>query len=391
MKVVTILGTRPEIIRLSRVIPLLDRFADHILVHTGQNYDDRLNKLFFDELGVRAPDELLGIRASGPSAQIGQILEKSEALFLQHRPERLLILGDTNSGMAAIPARRLGIPVYHMEAGNRCYDDRVPEEINRRVIDHCSSVLMPYTNRSRENLLREGIGGERIYVTGNPIKEVIDSFETEIAGSKIFEFLGIEVKKYFLVTMHRAKNVDLEPRLRGLVEALAKLYASYGYPVICSFHPRTRAKVEAFGIDVNSAGLRFVEPFGFFDFVRLERNSFCILSDSGTVQEEACIFRVPNVTIRDVTERPETLECGSNILSGAGVSDILNAVALVTTNPTAWSPPPEYLAENVALTVSRIVLGYRSPDSAELAWRDSSENRSDRRPAGAALEGPDAH
>lgn len=369
MKVMTVLGTRPEIIRLSKIIPLLDRFAEHVLVHTGQNYDDRLSKLFFDELRVRNPDEYMGVLAPGAGGQIGQILEGAESLFLKHRPDRLLILGDTNSGMCAIVARRLGIPVYHMEAGNRCFDDRVPEEVNRRVIDHCSTVLMPYTSRSRENLLREGIAGERIFVTGNPIKEVIDSFEAAITKSQVFESLGLMGRSYFLVTMHRAENVDREERLRRLVEALERLHAVYSHPVVCSFHPRTKARVEAFGVDVSREGLHFVEPFGFFDFIRLERGAFCLLSDSGTVQEEACLFGVPNVTIRDVTERPETVECGSNILAGAGVADILSAVELVTQARTTWRPPQEYLAENVAETVCRIVLGYHPPDLAEQAWQ----------------------
>jgi UDP-N-acetylglucosamine 2-epimerase (non-hydrolysing) len=367
----TILGTRPEIIRLCRVIQLLDRFSEHILVHTGQNYDDRLSRIFFEDLRVRRPDELMGVRAASPAAQIGQILERAEALLLKHAPDRVLILGDTNSGMASIVARRLGIPVYHMEAGNRCYDDRVPEEVNRRVIDHCSSVLLPYTERSRQNLLREGIPGDRIYVTGNPINEVINLFAKDIGESGVLERLGVQRKAYFLVTMHRAENVDVEPRLRGLVEALARLHAEYGHPVICSFHPRTRARVQSFGIDVDRAGLRFVEPFGFFDFVRLEREAFCILSDSGTVQEEACLFGVPNVTIRDVTERPETLECGSNMLAGGAPEDILRAVAFVSKGSgPQWSPPPEYLAENVSATVCRIILGYRLPDLAEEAWRN---------------------
>jgi UDP-N-acetylglucosamine 2-epimerase (non-hydrolysing) len=275
--------------------------------------------------------------------------------------------------MAAIVARRLGIPVYHMEAGNRCYDDRVPEEVNRRVIDHSSSILLPYTNRSRENLLREGIPGERIYVTGNPIKEVIDFFENRIAKSSVLDALALKPKSYFLVTMHRAENVDLEPRLRGLVGAFERLHAAYAHPVICSFHPRTKARVEAFGVDVSRAGIRFVEPFGFFDFIRLEREAFCVISDSGTVQEEACLFGVPNVTIRDVTERPETLECGSNILSGAEPDAILKAVEFVTQDGSKWAPPAEYLAENVAATVCRIVLGHRNPDLAETAWREARE------------------
>ncbi len=368
MKVMTILGTRPEIIRLSRVIPLLDKHAQHVLVHTGQNYDDRLSTIFFRDLGVREPDENMGVRAGSFSAQIGRILEKSEELFLRHRPDRLLVLGDTNSGMSAIAARRLGIPVYHMEAGNRCYDDRVPEEVNRRVIDHSSSVLMPYTQRSRENLLREGFPGERIFVTGNPIKEVIDAHADRISASRALERLGVRKGQYFLVTMHRAENVDVEERLRSLVDAMALLHKEFRFPVICSFHPRTRSKVESFGVNIRRAGLRFVEPFGFFDFIRLEKSAFCLLSDSGTVQEEACIFGVPNVTIRDVTERPETVECGSNILSGADPDAVLRLVRLVTGRKGKWQPPPEYLADGVADTVCRIVLGYRIPDLAEREW-----------------------
>jgi UDP-N-acetylglucosamine 2-epimerase (non-hydrolysing) len=311
----------------------------------------------------------MGVRAAGPAAQVGQILEKAEALLLEHRPDRLLILGDTNSGLSALVARRLGIPVYHMEAGNRCYDDRVPEEVNRRVIDHCSSVLMPYTERSRQNLLREGIDGSRIYVTGNPIGQVIDAYAAGIAASTILQTLGLREKTFFLVTMHRAENVDVEARLRNLVDALRRLHVTYGFPVICSVHPRTRSQMEGFGVDVSGAGLHFLEPFGFFDFIRLERHAFCVLSDSGTVQEEACLFGVPNVTIRDVTERPETVECGSNYLSGSGVAEIVRAVEFVTSHHVDWTPPPEYLAGHVGETVCRIVSGYRQPDPAEIAWQ----------------------
>lgn len=374
MKIMTVLGTRPEIIRLSRVIPLLDRAAEHVLVHTGQNYDARLNQLFFDQLGVRPPDELMGVRAPTPGAQIGQILERSEALFQQHRPDRLLILGDTNSGMAAVVARRLGIPVFHMEAGNRCYDDRVPEEVNRRVIDHCSTVLMPYTNRSRENLLREGIEGRQIFVIGNPIFQVIRHYDEAVAASRCLDTLGLERGRFFLVTMHRAENVDREDTLKSLVEALARLHREFTMPVVCSLHPRTRAKIEKFGVDTARAGLRFVEPLGFFDFIHLERSAFCILSDSGTVQEEACIFGVPNVTIREVTERPETVECGSNLLSGSDPDDIVRHVRLVTGQSTAWTPPVEYTAPLVAETVVRLVTGFRPPDAAEHEWRHRLRN-----------------
>ncbi len=359
MKIMTILGTRPEIIRLSLVIGLLDRYAEHVLVHTGQNFDDRLSQLFFDELGVREPDELMGVRETGFGEQVGRILTKSEELFRRHRPDRVLVLGDTNSGLTALVARRLGIPVYHLEAGNRCYDDRVPEEINRRVIDHCSNVLLPYTYRSRENLIREGIPGECIYVVGNPIKQVIAHHADRIAASTALSELGLQERKYFLVTLHRAENVDMESRLRNLIEALARIHRSFGYPVICSLHPRTRAKAGQFGISLDHAGLVFLEPLGFFDFVRLEQTAFCVLSDSGTVQEEACLFGVPNVTVRDVTERPETLESGSNVLAGSDPDNILRLVEFVTTVGNQWTPPPEYLMDQVAETVCRIVLGYR--------------------------------
>lgn len=368
MKIMTVLGTRPEIIRLSLIIKLLDRFADHVLVHTGQNYDERLSGLFFDELGIRQPDVFLGVRGAGFADQAGQILARIEPVLMEHRPDRLLILGDTNSGLTAFVARRLGIPVYHMEAGNRCFDDRVPEEVNRRVIDHSSSVLMPYTNRSRENLLREGFANDRVYVTGNPIKEVIDHYAERIQASSALTKLGLEKRRYFLVTMHRAENVDVESRLRNLIEALTQLHREYGFPVICSLHPRTKAKAQNFGVDLNQAGIRFLDPLGFFDFIRLEQNAFCLISDSGTVQEEACLFRVPSVTIRDVTERPETIECGSNVLAGCEPRQIQQMVKLVTSQPANWQPPVEYLAPQVAMTVCRLVLGYRLPDLAEQVW-----------------------
>jgi UDP-N-acetylglucosamine 2-epimerase (non-hydrolysing) len=372
MKIMTVLGTRPEIIRLSRVIELLDRHAAHVLVHTGQNYDDRLDGLFFRELGVRPPDVRMDVRGSGFGAQAGEILARIEPILLEHRPDRLLILGDTNSGLTAIVARRLGIPVFHMEAGNRCYDDRVPEEVNRRIIDHCSTVLMPYTERSRENLLREGFEGRRVHVIGNPIHQVIKAHEPAIEASDCLRRLDLEPGAFFLVTMHRAENVDREDTLRNLVDALARLHESYGHPVICSFHPRTRAKVEQFGVDIARTGVRFLDPLGFLDFIKLERSAFCILSDSGTVQEEACIFGVPNVTIREVTERPETIDCGSNLLSGSNPDDILRHVRLVTSEGTGWQPPPEYTAPMVAETVARIVTGFRAQDAAEHEWQTRS-------------------
>jgi UDP-N-acetylglucosamine 2-epimerase (non-hydrolysing) len=362
MKVLTVLGTRPEIIRLSRIIGKLDRLCQQVVVHTGQNYDPNLNDVFFQELGVRQPDHYLGVRAASFGEQIGKILAASEPVLRSEKPDRVLILGDTNSSLVAIIAKRLGIPVYHMEAGNRCYDDRVPEEVNRRIIDHSSTVLLPYTERSRMNLLREGIEGHRIYVTGNPIYEVIRNYEDSIRQSDIHRRLGLEQDKYFLVTMHREENVDVEERLRSLIRALELLQLEYKLPVVCSTHPRTRARMQRFELDPEAhAQIHFHEPFGFFDFIALERNAFCVLSDSGTVQEECSIFKVANVTIRDVTERPETIECGSNILSGAEPESVLRCVQTVLDQQPGWTAPPEYLVENVSQTVVNIVLGYRLP------------------------------
>jgi UDP-N-acetylglucosamine 2-epimerase (non-hydrolysing) len=327
-------------------------------VHTGQNFDPNLSDVFFKELGLRDPDVYLSVRGDSFGEQVGELLARIEPVFREHRPDRLLILGDTNSGLVSIVARRLSIPVYHMEAGNRCYDDRVPEEINRRLIDHSSSVLLPYTHRSKENLVREGIDRSRIFVTGNPIKEVIDHYGPQIEASEALTQLRLEPRRYFLVTMHRAENVDDEGRLRGLIDALTRLYEGRGLPVVCSLHPRTRSMIQRFGIDIEGGGRRFLEPLGFFDFIRLEREAFCILTDSGTVQEEACIFGTPNVTVREVTERPETLEVGSNLLSGLGPDAIIEAVSVVLAEGRGvWSPPPEYLVANVAETVRRLVLG----------------------------------
>jgi UDP-N-acetylglucosamine 2-epimerase (non-hydrolysing) len=358
MKVMTVLGTRPEIIRLSRIIEKLDRLCEHVLVHTGQNFDPNLNDIFFRELGVRQPDHFLGVRGDTFGEQIGKIIVESERVILAEKPDRLLVLGDTNSCLAAIVAKRMGIPVYHMEAGNRCYDDRVPEEVNRRIIDHSSDILMPYTERSRANLLREGIAGQRIYVTGNPIFEVIQHYDSVIRRSDVLDRLGLDSGKYFLVTMHREENVDVEDRLRSLTRALELLQMEYQLPIICSIHPRTKNRMQRYGVDVENGQIKFHTPFGFFDFISLERDAFCVLSDSGTVQEECCIFRMANVTIRDVTERPETIECGSNMLSGADPEMILRCVRTVLNQKHEWTVPLEYQMENVSDTVTKIVLGY---------------------------------
>jgi UDP-N-acetylglucosamine 2-epimerase (non-hydrolysing) len=360
MKVMTILGTRPEIIRLSRVIDKLDACCEHVLVHTGQNFDRNLSQLFFEQMRIRQPDCFLEAGGGRVGRQIGEILARSEEVLLRHRPDRVLILGDTNSCLAAVMAKRMGIPVYHMEAGNRCFDDRVPEEVNRRIVDHSSDIHMPYTERSRANLLSEGLPSRNIYVTGNPILEVLNHYSADIGSSPILQQLGLEPAQFFLVTLHRAENVDLVERLVGLLESLKRLAADYRLPVIISTHPRTKDRMETAGLASNHEhGLRFLPPFGFFDFVALEKTARCVLSDSGTVQEECCIFGVPNVTLRDVTERPETVECGSNVLAGADPDAIARSVRQVMASPCRWSPPAEYLVENVSETVVRLLCSYR--------------------------------
>ena len=353
----TILGTRPEIIRLCRVIEKLDAVCEQVILHTGQNYDYTLDKIFFEQLGVREPNYYLGARGTF-GEQIGAILAECERIMLKEKPDKFLVLGDTNSSLAAVMAKRLAIPVYHMEAGNRCYDDRVPEEVNRRIIDHSSDILLPYTERSRANLIREGIPGERIYVTGNPINEVINHYEKEIKSSTALKSLKLKLGEYFLVTMHRAENVDVKKRLQNLLQALDSIGKKYAQPVIVSLHPRTKKQISKWGLKPGSKHVRLLEPLGFFDFIALEKNARCVITDSGTVQEECCIFRVPNLTIRDTTERPETIESGSNMLVSVSPDLIMNSLDIVLNETHEWEPPLEYTAENVSSKVVKIVLGY---------------------------------
>lgn len=356
----TIFGTRPEIIRLSLVMKVLDQHCEHISVHTGQNYDESLSDVFIQDLEVRTPNVHFGLKSKTFGEQIGQMLFKCDEVLAEHKPDRVLILGDTNSALSAIVAARRGIPVFHMEAGNRCFDDRVPEEINRRIIDHSSSVLMPYTDRSKENLVREGIERDRIFVTGNPIKEVLDSNADKIESSDVMNGLAVKPFEYFLVTLHRAENVDIPDRLKNIFQSLAEVATKFGKPVLVSVHPRTAEKLEQSGIRPDATKVRLLKALRFFDFVKLEKNSLAVLTDSGTVQEECSIFGIPNITLRDVTERPETIECGSNILSGAETESILRAVEIAIAQPAAWNAPSEYLAENVSQTASKILLGYNS-------------------------------
>ena len=332
----TLIGTRPELIRLCLIIPKLDMFCDHVLVHTGQNYDANLNDVFMEQLSIRRPDYNLGATGSF-GEQLAIIMRILEKIILKEKPDRLLVLGDTNSSLGAIMAKRMGVKVFHMEAGNRCYDDHVPEEVNRRLIDHSSDILLPYTERSRQNLLAEGIEGRRIYVTGNPIKEVLDHYTEEESN---------KWHPYYLVTLHRQENVDDPIRLKKFVDVFNRLDKH----VIWSVHPRTRNRlIETIPISNN---VELMTPLGFKEFIGLERSAYCVLTDSGTVQEECCIFGVPCVTLRDTTERPETIEVGSNFISGT--DHILKGIEV--SRNSDWTPPPEYLVKNVSDTVVRILL-----------------------------------
>ncbi len=357
MKILTILGTRPEIIRLCLVIKKLDKLCSQVIVHTGQNYDKNLNDVFFKELEVRKPNYYLGAKGTF-GEQISIILAEIEKIFLKEKPDRFLVLGDTNSSLAAIMAKRMGIPVYHMEAGNRCHNQKVPEEVNRKIIDHCSSILMPYSELSRANLIREGIENERIYVIGNPIKEVLDYFEPQIEQSKIFKKFQLEKNKYFVVTLHRAENVDIPERLENFVAAINAIQKKYKLPIIWSVHPHTKKQLNQNAKIKIAPGIIVSQPLGLFDFIYLEKYAKTVLTDSGTVQEECSIFNVANVTLRNETERPETVEAGSNIISGANPSQILNCLKVVLDGQKNWPPPPEYLVANISDKVAKIILGY---------------------------------
>jgi UDP-N-acetylglucosamine 2-epimerase (non-hydrolysing) len=357
LKVVTIVGTRPEIIRLSRLIPLLDRHCRHVLVHTGQNSGDDLSGRFFRELSLRDPDEHLSISTEGLGAQLSTLFASGYDALIRHRPDAVVLLGDTNSGLLAIVARRLGIPVFHLEAGNRCFDSRVPEEVNRKIIDHASAVHLPYSQRSRENLLVEGIRSENIHVIGNPIFEVLQANRDKIAASKALHELALNAGEYHLATLHRAETVDVPEFLQEAMKALELVAQRTSKPVVLSMHPRTRHKMTQVGYRPPQ-GIICCSPFGFHDFAHLLGKCACVLTDSGTVQEEACILMRPCVVMRDVTERPELLEAGSLILSGLNAETTANAVEFCLARPGNWTPPPEYIEPHVAEKVARILLGH---------------------------------
>jgi UDP-N-acetylglucosamine 2-epimerase (non-hydrolysing) len=358
VKVMTILGTRPEIIRLSLIIKKLDLYAaSHILVHTGQNFTSSLSEIFFHQLKVRNPDHILSNQQKSLGEQLSTIYKNLEALLEKEKPDKVLVLGDTNSGLSSILVERLGIPVIHMEAGNRCFDLEVPEEKNRRIIDTISSLNLPYTPQSKENLIKEGIPLNRILLTGNPIYEVLDYYNDEIEQSFIHEKLNLTKQDYFLVTAHRAENVDDKDRLLEIMKGINKVAETFQKRIICSIHPRTKSRIHSNSELKVHPLVEFHEPFGFFDFVKLEKNAYCVLTDSGTVQEECCLFRVPTVTIRKTTERPETIECGSNMLSGIDANQIVKCVEVMVGQPKNWSFPEGYNYKDVSDRVIKILLG----------------------------------
>lgn len=364
MRVLTVLGTRPEIIRLSRIIPAIDQVADHTLVHTGQNAAANLSQVFFEELGVRTPDVALGVDTSSLGRQLATLYEGFEQVLDQQRPDKVLILGDTNSGLVAYNCKRRGIPVFHMEAGNRCYDDRVPEEVNRRVIDHCSTILLPYTERSAENLVKEGIPRHRIFVTGNPMFEVLAAYAPQIEASPALAKYGLEERRYLLATIHRAENVDDPAVFARLCKTLVKVADAYDMPLLLSVHPRIAGRIEE--AMFANGNVRTTPAMPFFEFVKLQKHAALVLSDSGTVPEECAILRVPVVTLRDTTERPELLEAGCNIVASTEPARIMAAADYLRRWPGTeeWTAPPEYLVPNVTSKVIRLLLGNTAPSSA---------------------------
>lgn len=361
MKVMTIIGTRPEIIRLSRVIARLDETVEHVLVHTGQNYDYELNGIFFDELQIRKPDHFLEVDTSSLGATLGGILVKTEVVLLAERPDAVLILGDTNSSIAAVIAKRLRIPVYHMEAGNRCFDERVPEETNRRLVDHVADFNLVYTEHARRNLLAEGLHPSRIMLTGSPMGEVLDAYLPQIQASDVLTRLGLTERSYFLVSAHREETVDSPDRLRTLLDCLAAVHTEWQLPILVSTHPRTRKRLQALPSWTEPEGIVFQEPFGFHDYNRLQLSAACVLSDSGTIAEESSILAFPSLTLRESIERPEALETGAIMMTGLDVEDVVQTIRLVMGEDripefTQSQLPSEYAIANVSGRVVKFIL-----------------------------------
>lgn len=355
LKVLTIVGTRPELIRLSRVIAKLDETVDHVLVHTGQNYDYTLNEIFFEELGIRRPDHLLGVDTSSLGRVLGETLIKAEEVLAAERPDAVLVLGDTNSSIAAVMAKRMRIPVYHMEAGNRCFDDRVPEETNRRLVDHVADFNLVYTEHARRNLLQEGLPSNRIVLTGSPLREVLTFHRSSIEASPVLGELGLRAGEYFLASLHRQENVDPPRRLEAAMASLTAVSERWKIPVLVSTHPRTRARLEQLdGWDMNGI-VRFHKPFGFFAYNQLQLNARCVLSDSGSISEESSILGFPAITMRSSIERPEFIDAGGLVTTDVYREDVVDGVAATLSASDRGEAPPEVVEYSVGNTSERVI------------------------------------
>jgi UDP-N-acetylglucosamine 2-epimerase (non-hydrolysing) len=361
LKVVTVVGTRPEIIRLSRTIAKLDQHCEHILVHTGQNYDYELNQIFFDDLGIRAPDVFLECAGKTAADTMAQVISKSDEMFAEILPDAMLILGDTNSALSAISAKRRKIPIFHMEAGNRCFDLRVPEEINRKIVDHISDVNMPYSDIAREYLLNEGIKPDFIVKTGSPMDEVLSFYKDKIDASSILKKLDLKKGQYFVVSVHREENVDSDKNIHSYVSVLGALAEKFALPIIVSTHPRTRKKIESLNLTFHPL-VRLMKPLGFSDYVKLQSDSKVVLSDSGTITEESSILNFAAINIRDAQERPEGFEEGSVMFTGMNVERILQAVDILECQSTGEERliniVQDYIAPNVSEKVIRTIISY---------------------------------
>ncbi|MNK82110.1 UDP-2,3-diacetamido-2,3-dideoxy-D-glucuronate 2-epimerase [compost metagenome] len=362
LKVMTLIGTRPELIKMSRVIAELDKQVNHVLVHSGQNYDFELNQVFFDELEIRKPDYFLGAAGDTAAKTIAEVISKADEVFEVEKPDALLLYGDTNTCLAVIAAKRRKIPVFHMEAGNRCFDQRVPEELNRKVLDHLSDINMVLTEHARRYLIAEGIRPETIIKTGSHMEEVLDYYMPKILTSDVLVRESLEQDKFFIVSAHREENVDTPENLRDLLKTLRALADEYQFPIIVSTHPRTRQRLEAIGESLDHPLIRFSKPFGLFDYIKLQISAFCVLSDSGTITEEASLLNLPAITIRNAHERPEGMDEGTLIMSGLKVDGVLNAVRVVTSqhdrDQRVIPVVRDYQAGPVSKQVVRVVLSY---------------------------------
>ena len=362
LKVMTIVGTRPEIIKLSRVIGELDRYVDHVLVHTGQNYDYELNEVFFKDLGLRKPDRFLSAAGNSSAETIGNVIIKADVVMGELSPDALLLLGDTNSCLAVIAAKRRKIPIFHMEAGNRCFDQRVPEEINRKIVDHVSDINLTYTEHARRYLLAEGLRPEMVIKTGSPMKEILDHHKESIATSDVLSRLGLKEQQYFLVSAHREENIDSDRNFSDFLATLDAVAKKYGHPVVVSTHPRTQKRLNEKGRTGTDGRIRFLKPMGFFDYVHLQQRAFCVISDSGTITEESSLLGFPAVTIRQAHERPEGMDEGTLIMCGLEPQRVLEAIEVVTRQRQAGAGSArivqDYDTDNVSQKVLRIILSY---------------------------------